>query len=249
MAVWIGTSGWQYRHWRPGFYAGVPARSWLDHYARHFDTVELNGSFYRLPERASFERWGAQLPDGFLMAVKMSRFLTHVRRLHEPREPVERFLAAARGLGDRLGPVLVQLPPTLRCDPDALDAALACFPADVRVAVELRHQSWFTTEVRDVLAGRGAAYVEADRHGPLGPRWRTAAWRYVRFHEGRAKPSPCYGRAALDSWARRISDDAFVYFNNDPGGCALRDARLFAQAVSRAGLTPTRVPPAVLTPV
>jgi uncharacterized protein YecE (DUF72 family) len=249
MAVWIGTSGWQYRHWRPGFYVGIPARSWLDHYARNFATVELNGSFYRLPERATFERWAAQLPDGFVMAVKMSRYLTHVRRLQEPGEPVERFMAAARGLGDRLGPVLVQLPPTLRCDPVALDAALARFPPDVRVAVELRHQSWFTSEVRDVLSSRGAAYVEADRHGPLGPEWRTAAWRYVRFHEGRAEPSPCYGAAALRAWARRMSDDSYVYFNNDPGGCAVRDARLFADAVRRAGLTATRVPPAVLTPV
>jgi uncharacterized protein YecE (DUF72 family) len=251
MAVWIGTSGWQYRHWRPGFYAGVPARSWLSHYTSHFDTVELNGSFYRLPDRARFERWGDELPDGFVMAVKMSRYLTHVRRLAEPAEPVARFLAAATGLGDHLGPVLIQLPPNLRADPAALAATLACFPPGVKVAVEPRHDSWFTTEVCDLLAGRGAAFVEADRQGRLGPAWRTAPWRYLRFHVGRAHPEPCYGREALDTWARGLvgTTEAYAYFNNDPLGCALRDARLFAAAAHRHGLEPTRVPPASLTPV
>jgi uncharacterized protein YecE (DUF72 family) len=249
--VWIGTSGWQYRHWRPGFYAGVPSRRWLAHYTANFDTVELNGSFYRLPDRSRFEHWATEVPEGFVMAVKMSRYLTHVRRLADPREPVDRFVRAATGLGDHLGPVLVQLPPSLRADADALDAVLRCFPAEVRVAVELRHPSWFTSRVCDLLHHHGAAFVEADRQRPLGPDWRTAGWRYVRFHVGRARPSPCYGRTALESWAERLagSDTTYAYFNNDPNGCAVRDARLFARAVERHGLTPTRVPPARLTPV
>jgi uncharacterized protein YecE (DUF72 family) len=147
--------------------------------------------------------------------------------------------------------VLVQLPPTLRCDPAALDATLACFPSTVRVAVELRHPSGFTDEVRDVLTRHRAAFVEADRLGVLGPAWETAPWRYLRFHVGRAHPSPCYGHQALDAWARRLSGagEVFAYFNNDPLGCAVRDARLFALAVARHGLEPTRVPPPALTPV
>jgi uncharacterized protein YecE (DUF72 family) len=251
VTLWIGTSGWQYRHWRPGFYAGVPSRAWLDHYTRHFATVELNASFYRLPDRARFEAWADALPDGFVMAVKASRYLTHVRQLRDPEEPVERFVRSATGLGDHLGPVLVQLPPTMTADPAALDTTLACFPTGIRVAVEPRHPSWWTDEVRGVLEARGAALVEADRNGPLGPGWRTTGWRYVRLHEGRAQPPPCYGDTALDSWAARLAgtDDAYVYFNNDGRGCALRDARLFAAAAARHGLQPTRVPPPDRTPV
>ena len=252
MAVWIGTSGWQYRHWRPGFYAGIPARRWLDHYSTHFETVELNGSFYRLPPRERFEAWAAQLPDGFVMAVKMSRYLTHIRRLQQPEEPVARFLESAMGLGGHLGPVLLQLPPTLVADPPVLDAVLGLFPATVRVAVEPRHASWWTDEVRALLERNGAALVEADRRGRLTPDWRTTTWRYLRFHEGRGHPSPCYGEAALDTWAEQVAgtpDDVYAYFNNDPAGCAVRDARVFATAAARHGLDPTRVPPPGLTPV
>lgn len=251
VAILVGTSGWQYRHWRPGFYAGIPGRSWLAHYAENFATVELNGSFYRLPDRSRFEAWAAQLPDDFVMAVKMSRYLTHVRRLRDPAQAVERFLGAATGLGDHLGPVLIQLPPTMSADPEALDATLACFPASVRVAVEPRHDSWWVPETRTVLERRGAALVEADRRGPTTPGWRTTPWRYLRFHVGRARPEPCYGRQALDSWAQRLvgTEEAYVYFNNDPRGCAVRDARLFADAIGRRGLRTTRVPPPSLTPV
>jgi uncharacterized protein YecE (DUF72 family) len=182
------------------------------------------------------------------MAVKASRYLTHVRRLRDPEEPVARLLERAAGLGAKLGPVLLQLPPTLGADPAALDRTLACFPAGVRVAVEFRHPSWFGEEVRALLAGRGAALCLADAAGPLTPLWRTADWAYLRFHRGTATPAPCYGRTALASWAGRLADlwgpaaTAYAYFNNDPGGCAVRDARRFALAAGRAGLDPTRVP-------
>ena len=251
MTIWIGTSGWQYRHWKPGFYAGVPSSRWLDHYTSHFDTVELNGSFYRLPPRERFEAWAEAVPEGFVMAVKVSRYLTHVKRLREPAEPVERFVSVARGLGPHLGPVLLQLPPNLPLDLEALDETLGHVPRDIRVAVEPRHRSWWVPELCDVLRAHGAALVEADRGGPLGPDWVTTPWRYVRFHAGRAHPHPCYGRAALDQWARRLAGaaEAYVYFNNDTCGCALRDARHFALAVARHGLLPTRVAPASLTPV
>jgi uncharacterized protein YecE (DUF72 family) len=249
VTVRIGTSGWQYGHWRPGFYHGVPARRWLAHYVEHFSTVELNGSFYRLPDRERFERWADALPPGFTMAVKASRYLTHVRRLHDPAEPVARLAEAARGLGDRLGPILVQLPPNLPLDLDGLDATLSAFPDTMRVAVEPRHPTWWTHAVRGTLERHGAALVEADRRGPVGPGWQTTTWRYVRFHAGRAHPEPCYGERALDSWAARLegAGDVYVYFNNDQRGCAIRDARLLAAAVRRHGLDVTRVPPPALT--
>ncbi|MFJ6793228.1 DUF72 domain-containing protein [Streptomyces sp. NPDC091268] len=250
MAVFVGTSGWQYRDWSGALYPSeVPQRLWLEEYARHFGTVESNNAFYRLPSPETFAAWRDRTPPGFVMAVKASRFLTHIKRLREPAEPVARLMAHASALGDRLGPVLLQLPPTLRADPAALDACLACFPAGTRVAVEPRHPSWWTPEVRAVLTGRGAALCWADRGSkPVTPLWRTADWGYVRFHEGRARPWPRYGRTALRSWAGRIEDtwpgdaDVFAYFNNDPGAAAVVDARAFRRLLARPAGLPAPAP-------
>jgi uncharacterized protein YecE (DUF72 family) len=251
VGVLVGTSGWQYRDWRGRFYPpDIPQRAWLEHYASRFAVVESNNAFYRLPEPRTFADWAERTPDDFVMAVKASRFLTHVRRLREPEEPVWRLLDHAGHLGAKLGPVLLQLPPTLRADPDALDRCLACFPPPRRVAVEPRHPSWFSEEVKAVLTARGAALCLADSAGPVTPLWRTADWTYLRFHRGTATPPPCYGRTALAAWAGRLATgwgpDAavYVFFNNDPGACAVRDARRFALAAARAGLAPTRVPAA-----
>ncbi|MEV5509682.1 DUF72 domain-containing protein [Streptomyces orinoci] len=245
MPVLIGTSGWQYPDWRGVLYPeGCPQRLWLEEYARHFVTLENNNAFYRLPSPETFAAWRERTPPGFVMAVKASRFLTHIKRLREPEEPVERLLRHAAGLGERLGPVLLQLPPTLKVSPGLLDTALACFPAGIRVAVEPRHESWWTREVRQVLEHRGAALCWAD-HGsrPVTPLWRTAPWGYLRFHAGRARPWPRYGRTALASWAGRIADawpdgaQVYAYFNNDPGGAAVHDARVFAGLVRGLGRT------------
>jgi uncharacterized protein YecE (DUF72 family) len=250
VTVWIGTSGWQYRDWRGRFYPpGLATGRWLEAYADAFATVESNNAFYRLPERRVFEAWAQRTPDDFVMAVKVSRFLTHVRRLRDPEEPVERFVQRVAGLGPKLGPVLLQLPPQLRRDTDRLAAALDRFPREMQVAVEFRHPTWFVDEVRDLLTERGVALCLADRRRVLTPVWRTADWTYVRFHEGRSAPAPCYGRAALAGWAARLAptwrpnEAIWAYFNNDPRGCAPRDAARFASAVRRAGLVPSRVPP------
>ena len=249
MAVWIGTSGWQYGDWRGRFYPPrLPVSRWLEAYAEGFATVESNAAFYRLPERRTFGDWAARTPPDFVMAVKVSRYLTHVRRLREPAEAVARFVDRVAGLGDKLGPVLLQLPPQLRCDPERLDAALAEFPPEFRVAVEFRHPTWFVDEVRALLTERRAALCLADRRRPLTPLWKTTAWTYLRFHEGRASPAPCYGSTALRTWALRLAEgwgpdaDCWVYFNNDPRGCAPRDAARFAGVVERVGLEPSRVP-------
>jgi len=245
----VGTSGWQYRDWRDRFYAGVPQRLWLEHYARGFATVEVNNAFYRLPERDTFAQWRSRTPGDFCVAVKMSRYLTHIKRLKEPAEPVARFMSRAEALGDRLGPVLLQLPPTLTADADTLDAVLREYPRGVKVAVEPRHESWWTAEVRSVLEKRGAALCWADRLGrPLTPLWRTADWGYLRLHEGRANPRPRYGRAALSSWLDRIAAafdrrvPVYVYFNNDPGGAAIRDAAALGAAAGSRSMPVTRTP-------
>src|SRR4029079_1433845 len=135
-------------------------------YGGAFATVESNNAFYRLPERHTFEDWAQRTPDDFVMAVKVSRFLTHAKRLPEPEDPVERFMARARGLGPKLGPALLQLPPQLGVDAGGLRALLDEFPPGTRVAVEFRHRSWFTEEIRRLLADRGAALCLADRRGP-----------------------------------------------------------------------------------
>ncbi len=252
----IGTSGWHYQHWRAGFYpAGLPASKWLAYYAERFGTVEVNNAFYRLPTIEAFGAWAATVPDDFVVAVKASRYLTHIKRLKEPAEPVERLWNRAEALGPKLGPVLLQLPPNLSLDLDNLDKTLSAFPAAARVTVEFRHPSWWVPGTRRVLERHRAALCLADNTGPRTPLWRTAAWGYLRLHAGRASPSPCYGRVALRHWADRLADewttgdDLYVYFNNDTSGCAPRDAHLFAVALRRVGLEPTRVPALAETPV
>lgn len=243
--VQIGTSGWQYRDWRGAFYAAsIPTAHWLGAYARTFRTVEANGTFYRLPERDTFERWRARTPPEFEFAIKASRYLTHVLRLRDPKPAVDLLLERADGLGSKLGPVLLQLPPTMRRDLGRLDDTLGSFPRGIRVAVEFRHDSWLTEATAELLRRHGAATCHADRHGPLAPQWRTADWAYLRFHEGRAYPRPRYGRSALRSWADRIAEAygpdraVYAYFNNDQHGCAPRNALEFADACRRAGLHP-----------
>jgi uncharacterized protein YecE (DUF72 family) len=255
MPVLVGTSGWQYGDWRGRFYPERLAQAkWLEHYASKFSTVESNNAFYRLPEPHTFQAWAARTPSDFVVAVKASRFLTHVKRLRDPLEPVQRFLDRAVHLGNKLGPVLLQLPPTLAADLGALRGTLECFPAGIRVAVEPRHESWFTDATRELLSERGAALCLADRTRQRSPLWRTTDWTYVRFHEGEASPRPCYGERTLASWSDDLAGtwgdevDVYVYFNNDHLACAVRDAVRFARAARRSGLHPTRTPaPAEVT--
>jgi uncharacterized protein YecE (DUF72 family) len=246
----VGTSGWQYKDWRGRFYPDkLPLSQWLEYYAAAFETVEVNNAFYRLPERDTFAAWRARTPDDFCFAVKMSRYLTHIKRLRDPAEPVNRFLSRATALGPKFGPVLLQLPPTLTADRGLLAEVLRRFPREVRVAVEPRHPSWWTDEIRTALEEHGAALCWADRKSrPITPLWTTASWGYLRMHEGRANPWPHYGRAGLRSWVRRIAEgyddktSVYVYFNNDPGCAAITDALAFAELAHDAGLTTSRVP-------
>lgn len=249
MVVKIGTSGWQYPHWRGAFYPrGLVTGAWLAFYARSFDTVEVDNSFYRLPAADVFARWRDVTPAGFEMAVKASSFLTHTRRLREPAEPVALLLARARHLGAKLGPVLLQLPPTMKVAVERLDETLEAFGQGVRVAVEARHPTWDCDAVWDVLAAHGAAWVLGDAPWRRWPAVRTAGWGYMRFHEGRASPRPCYGRRALQHWTDCVADlwpggeDVYAYFNNDANACALRDARVFGGLARAVGLEVARVP-------
>jgi uncharacterized protein YecE (DUF72 family) len=253
VAILVGTSGWQYRDWRGVLYPpDVPQKRWLEHYAGQYATVENDGTFYRLPASETFADWQARTPEDFVMAIKASRFLTHVKRLREPAEPVARLMRAAAGLGSRLGPVLLQLPPNLTAEVARLDECLTEFGQTaggrpVRVAVEPRHPSWWTDQTRQVLAAHGAALCWADRRGrPQAPLWRTADWGYLRFHEGAAQPWPRYGTRALRSYLDRVAqcwpgaEPVYVYFNNDQFGAAVADSAAFARLARRSGREVTR---------
>jgi uncharacterized protein YecE (DUF72 family) len=233
----LGTSGYQYRHWRGVFYPReLPVSQWLSFYAQHFDAVEINNTFYGLPAPASFAHWREQTPEGFCFALKFSRYGSHMKRLKAPRSTLRPFLARARRLGPKLGPVLVQLPPRWRADPARLDAFLAATPRGLRFAVEFRDASWLCDEVFAVLERRRAALCIHDLLEGH-PRELTAGWTYLRFHGPPAGGGyPPQTRAA---WARRIRAwlrrgvDVHAYFNNDVGGHAVADARALRRALRR----------------
>ena len=225
LQVRVGTSGFHYEHWREVFYPPeLPKGRWLPFYARHFDTVELNNPFYRLPERSTFEGWASQVPPGFTFAVKASRFLTHVKRLQDPQEPLRRFFDRAVGLGETLGPVLYQLPPQMHRDLGRLEAFLDALPPGHRHVVEFRHASWYTQEVLrcETPVRATSDFVYARFHGPVG------------YYAG------CYSPEALAEWAERLAALAverralYTYFNNDMHGYAVQNARQLRDLLGRA---------------
>jgi uncharacterized protein YecE (DUF72 family) len=226
--IHVGTSGWQYRDWVGGLYPrGLPQAAWLARFAEVFETVEVNNSFYRLPEREIFERWRRLTPGGFVVAVKASRYVTHVRRLRDAGEPVRLLWDRARGLGPRLGPVLFQLPPRFPVEPGRLAELLAELPRGMRAAFEFRDPSWQTDEVHRLLDRTGCALVWPDRPGARSTLPITGGWGYIRFHQGGVH-RPGYDRRKLRRWADRLAAlrarETFVYFNNDTGGAAVQDA-------------------------
>ena len=233
----IGCSGWSYAHWRGVFYprSGSTSR-WLEIYAQSFDTVEINATFYRLPTVRTVEGWAASTPDDFLFAVKASRYLTHVKRLRDLAEGVERMDARIEPLrrAGKLGPVLWQLPPHFPRDDDALASALEVLTPG-RHAFEFRDPTWFADEVYDLLRRRGAALVVADRSpGDDAPWIDTAPWSYLRFHSGRGR-SGNYSARELRAWADRLASrtgDVFAYFNNDWQGFAIDNARTLRALVA-----------------
>jgi uncharacterized protein YecE (DUF72 family) len=231
--VRIGCSGWNYAHWREAFYPKrLPQRAWLQHYASHFDTVEINTTFYRLPRRSSVAAWVEGTPPGFVFSVKASRYLTHIRRLTDLGRGIERFYACIDPLvgTPKLGPVLWQLPPTFKRDDERLATALERLPAG-RHCFEFRHASWFVPEVFELLRGHGAALVIGDR--PETKEFQalelTTDWTFIRFHHGSRGRGGNYSESELEEWARRIearrSDvDVYAYFNNDWSAYAIRNA-------------------------
>jgi uncharacterized protein YecE (DUF72 family) len=229
--IWIGTSGYVYRHWRGGvFYPpGLRARDELAWYAERFRTVELNNPFYRPPSPETWARWAAAVPADFLFAVKVTRVVSHYRRLRRTAEPLHAFLEQARALGPKLGPLLVQLPPQFHRDQAVLDDFLAELPRSSRWVLEVRHPSWQVPAVYEALAASGVALC-VPVGGAVAPDLvTTAGFTYLRMHRGEAAGGG-FEDEELKQWAPRLravarsGKDVYVYFNNDPGGHAPRDA-------------------------
>jgi len=242
IVVRVGCSGWSYAHWRGVLYPrkGSTA-SWLELYAQRFDTVEVNATFYRLPTRASVERWAARTPESFCFAVKASRYLTHVRRLRGLDEGVPRLKERIGPLrsSSKLGPMLWQLDGRFHRDDARLGAALERLPEGSH-AFEFRHDSWFVEDVYELLRRHDVALVVADR-APADPTpWvPTSDWAYIRFHSGRGRKG-VYTEGEVDEWATRIAafpGDVYAYFNNDWEGFAVENAKLLKRLLrrSRAG--------------
>ena len=231
----VGTSGWVYDDWRGRFYPEQLQREqWLAHYGKTFDTVEINNSFYRLPQARTFAGWAEEAPPGFLFAVKFSRFGSHLKRLRDPEGTIGLFLSRAERLGDRFGPILVQLPPNWGVNVERLDDFLKVAPKNHRWAIEMRDDSWLCDPVYRVLERHGAALVIHDlirRH----PRVITTDWTYLRFHG--VDYGGNYTTRALRTAAARVDEwrssglDVYAYFNNDKLACGVKDAEVLRRYV------------------
>ena len=238
--VRIGCSGWSYDDWRGGLYPeGLPKRRWLERYAEVFDTVEVNATFYRLPKEKTVDQWTEQVPGDFRFAIKASRYLTHVKRLHDIPDAVARFWEPLEPLRrrHRLGPVLWQLPASFHRDDDVLAAALDELPP-ARHCFEFRDPSWFAEPVRALLSERGASLVIGDdKRRPLPDASPTGPLAYLRLHYGHRGREGNYSERELNGWRRRIAGwrarrEVFVYLNNDWQGFAPANASYLVRGIS-----------------
>jgi uncharacterized protein YecE (DUF72 family) len=227
----IGCSGWNYADWRGHFYPReLSPQEWFAFYTQFFDTVEINNTFYQLPPATTFQAWHAQAPDGVLYAIKANRYLTHLKKLHEPQEPLRRLLDRVRLLGKHLGPILYQLPPHWHLDRKRLEVFLALLPPDLLHVFEFRDQSWMVEEVFMLLQEWGVSFCTHDLPGLAVPRRAVGPIAYVRLH-GTARPyQGRYSDAALRQWWKWMEEqiksgkELYVYFNNDTAAQAVSDA-------------------------
>lgn len=236
--IHIGCSGWSYKHWRGIFYPeGLAQKNWFSRYAEEFDTVEINASFYRLPLVSTFDGWREKAPGDFRFAVKVNRFITHLKKLVGVEEEIDRFIDLARRLGPTLGPLLYQLPPSLHKDLSRLDRFLSRLPLDIEHVVEFRHPSWYDEEVRTLLERHDVGFVAHDLRGLISPRWATGRTAYVRFHGSGGRYSGRYSDEQLLEWTDwcleqvRSARSVWFYFNNDIHGHAIDDARTLKSMV------------------
>ena len=227
----VGTSGWHYEHWRGRFYpTKITKKDWLSYYTNHFNTVELNNSFYRLPTDKSFAGWYHSSPVGFVFTVKVSRYITHIKRLKGTEEAIEKFIIRASGLKEKLGPLLYQLPPNMDRNDAVLQGFLSTLPRGFSHVIEFRHGSWFDEQVLDILRRYSAAFCVFDMPSISCPVTITADIAYIRFHGSSRLYSSLYTDEELSQWSEKIKDLAngvrsvYIYFNNDAEAYAIQNA-------------------------
>ena len=226
----IGTSGWTYQHWQGIFYPDKwPKSRWLEYYIRYFDTVELNATFYRLPKPMTFENWKSRTPDNFVWSVKSSKFITHIKRLENPADPLGRLYGAVAGFGEKLGVILFQLPPSLAFDEKIFRDFCESLDPQARHALEVRHPSWIDDQVFGILKEFNIALCVADTAGryPFCEEM-TADFVYIRLHGSQKLYASPYGEEELQAWAEKVDlwgKDAFIYFDNDYEGHAVNNAK------------------------
>jgi len=228
--IHIGTSGWIYDHWSGVFYPeDCPKTKWLDFYAKHYGTVELNASFYRLPKPQTFENWRERTPDHFLWAVKANRYITHIKRLRDPEEPLERFFSSVEMLREKLGPVLIQLPPTLSFDEAVFSNFCQRLRGNHLYALEVRHSSWADKRAVDILRDNNIAFCVSDTAGRYPYiEEDTATFIYIRLHGSKKLYASEYSEEELKTYAQKIrswSKDTYLYFDNDYRGYAVKNAK------------------------
>ncbi len=232
MKYFVGTSGWHYDHWKGNFYPEkLPKKDWLDFYSQQFNTVEINNSFYRLPQESTFTNWHETVPSEFCFAVKVSRFITHIKRLKESQEPLHTFVERAICLRRNLGPLLYQLPASFHRDDERLEAFLSLLDKKISHVFEFRHPSWMDESVYDLLRKHNAGFCIFDMPEFTSPVTATADFAYIRFHGKGDLYSGDYPDADLAEWAQRLRmlerglKTIYIYFNNDAGGYAIQNAR------------------------
>lgn len=238
--IFIGTSGWNYKHWRGVFYPEeLSTKAWFEYYSKRFDTVEINNTFYNLPDPSVFKNWKKQAPTDFIYAVKANRYITHMKKLKEPDSALKNFFSRVKYLEENLGPILYQLPPHWRCNVDRLQAFLTELPKDKIHVFEFRDDSWFTKEVFEILDSHNASFCIHDMpyvlarggsaSGGKCPEITTGKVAYVRFHGATGIYQGGYPVQMLEKWADWVSNqaktrDVYAYFNNDAEGHAVKDA-------------------------
>ncbi len=243
MKLYVGTSGWAYKEWRGIFYPqGLPQAKWLEFYNQHFSTVELNNSFYQLPSEKAFNAWKERTSPDFVYAVKVSRLITHLKKLRNTEAALENFLSRSRLLGGKLGPLLYQLPPNMARNDALLESFLGSLPHDLRHVFEFRHESWLDEEVLALLRRYGVGFCIYDMPGFGTPVAATADFAYIRFHGSADMYGSCYSDVEIEQWASKIEElgrkltSVYVYFNNDAEAFAVRNAKgLAAQLAAFTG--------------
>ncbi|WMJ72156.1 DUF72 domain-containing protein [Cytophagaceae bacterium ABcell3] len=240
----IGTSGWHYKHWVGSFYPDkTPPRKFMQHYLKYFSTTEINASFYRLPAEKTFQTWKDAVPDGFVFSVKASRYITHMKKLKDPHEPLANLFSRADVLEEKLGPILFQLPPGWKLNLDRLHYFLDALPTGYRYALECRNHTWYSEEVYDLLEKKNIAFCIYELEGHVSPFQLTADWVYVRLHGPGGKYEGSYDDKSLNKWAKEIKSwngkgkDVYLYFDNDQNGYAAQNALRLNQILEKSGAT------------